>query len=290
MSSHSQNPFSRFQSRWLLLAVVLIFLGLTIGLGMIALIFHIAPNEPLLIYITYIAMFGLFSLWAFVQLVSSNIKLKYVLGRISPDLSWLSNIGLVIATFLFSISAFLITINLLGLVAPNLVRVLLQSVSESSNPKTAYPFLFSFVSAIAMLIVAPITEEFLFRGVLLQRWAVKWGIPTGLILSSLVFGVLHPHNLVGLTIFGLIMGVLYIRTQTLIVPIVCHALNNAIALLLDRLSSGSQQETVTLEQLQSYGWVGLLLMALSAPWLIRFVRRNWATSETVIPYMANAKN
>jgi hypothetical protein len=50
------------------------------------------------------------------------------------------------------------------------------------------------------------------------------------VLSSLCFALLHL-DLVGAFAFGMVMCVLYLRTRSLLVPILCHALNNgAIAL------------------------------------------------------------
>ena len=65
--------------------------------------------------------------------------------------------------------------------------------------------------------VAPVVEEFVFRGLLLTRWSHKWGISRGILASSLLFGLAHG-NLLGMVFFAIVMSILYIETRSLVVP------------------------------------------------------------------------
>jgi hypothetical protein len=143
--------------------------------------------------------------------------------------------------------------------------------------------------SIVFLVVAPITEELIFRGILLHRWTAKWGITPALLISALVFGILHA-NIIGLFVFGLMMALLYIKTRTLIVPMVCHSLNNLAAIALDfaAQNSGTPDTADILEQLRLYWWVGLVYIGLSAPWLITFIYKNWPKQSWCVPYLMNA--
>ena len=51
---------------------------------------------------------------------------------------------------------------------------------------------------------------------------------SAIIASSLLFGALHPDPL-GAALFGVGMCLLYLRTHSLWVPIIAHALNNFLA-------------------------------------------------------------
>ncbi len=93
-------------------------------------------------------------------------------------------------------------------------------------------------------LLAPITEELFFRGifqtglvnVLKRRWLA-------VVLSAAVFGAVHaggpenpqPHVVLPLTVLGVLLGVLYLRTGTLVAPILLHALFNAKTLLWETL-------------------------------------------------------
>jgi membrane protease YdiL (CAAX protease family) len=99
-----------------------------------------------------------------------------------------------------------------------------------SNNNKEFPLLPNVLSFVSLVILAPILEELAFRGVLLHRWSQKWGMTSAILISSLLFGVAHP-DVIGAFAFGVAMSIIYLKTQTLIVPILCHAFTNIIAIL-----------------------------------------------------------
>jgi len=222
-------------------------------------------------------------LWRFRQL---EIRLEDVVGQLPNQPNWLKLAGLVLAILLCSLGLFFVSFYLISLVAPQFVEAVLQEVNRSADPQTAFPVLNAVLTPFVIVIVAPITEEFLFRGVLLQRWATKWGIRPALIGSAILFGILHA-NFVGLTIFGFMMGLLYLKTRTLLIPIACHAFNNALAVGMAALPASDSSNGLTLEQLRQSWWVGIVLLVISLPWLIRFIRKNYPRRDASIPYLVN---
>ncbi|MCG6138112.1 MAG: CPBP family intramembrane metalloprotease [Nostoc sp. LLA-1] len=283
------HPFRKLKVRNLFLQGLLIsfILGIALGFGMAA--SGVTLNNQVIPLILYILIFGLLCLWILADFNRLRINFWYVVGNVPTNFKWWPIIGLVLLLILFSLSAYLVSFSLLSWVAPGFVQELLRQVANNPYPESSAPLLNNILAAIATVVVAPIAEEFIFRGVILQRWAAKWGIRTALITSSLLFGVLHA-NIVGLSMFGIIMGVLYIKTRTLIVPIVCHAVNNLIAVSMGFFASESPTTSVVndLEQLRSSWWIGVVLMLISLPLLIRFLSRNWPRKNAPIPYLVNA--
>lgn len=96
------------------------------------------------------------------------------------------------------------------------------------SAETPYPVVANLLGLGALVVAAPVTEEWFFRGLLLRRLALKWGIVAGVVVSSLVFGLLHT-DIIGATLFGVLMCALYERTGSLWAPALAHAANNAIA-------------------------------------------------------------
>jgi membrane protease YdiL (CAAX protease family) len=82
-----------------------------------------------------------------------------------------------------------------------------------------------------MTLAVGIGEEFLFRVLLLGWLVTKLDIPRALVVSSIVFGIAHLHELtiVGLMNVtpqfcgGMVLGAIYLRTRNPIGPILCHA-------------------------------------------------------------------
>ncbi|MBW4562578.1 MAG: CPBP family intramembrane metalloprotease [Mojavia pulchra JT2-VF2] len=289
MPPNFQNPFLQLKVRNLVLRGFLLTMSLGIGLGLVQGITGLKFPNQVTTLILYILIFGLLCLWELANFNRLGINLKYVVGSLPNRHKWLPIVGLVILIIIFSLSAYLVSFYLLSLAAPSFVEKIVQQAASSPSPRSSAPLFFNLLSAIAYVIVAPITEEFLFRGIILQRWATKWGIRSAVVISGVTFGVLHA-NILGLSLFGIVMGVLYIKTRTLIVPIACHALNNSIAYAMGLLSGGAKTTSSVnvLEQLRSGWWFGALLMLVSLPLLVRFISRNWPRQNASIPYFINA--
>ena len=90
------------------------------------------------------------------------------------------------------------------------------------------------LSLISVIIIAPIAEEFLFRGFLysqLKRTKLgPWGAIT---LSSLLWTVIHFQYeiliLIVLFVFGMFLGYVRMAYNSLSLPIILHAMNNTFA-------------------------------------------------------------
>jgi uncharacterized protein len=282
-----ENPFLQLKARHLLGWSLVILSLLGIGSGLLAPSLNLSLNDPILFPILYILFFAIICLYL-ARLGGYQLNLGQVFGGQLSQQQWITYIALVPVLLLFSLSAFFVSFYLVSWVAPDFVESILQEKLLEPETQTIAPFLYKALTIISLVIVAPIAEEFIFRGVLLQRWAVKWGIQSALFASSFVFGVLHA-NILGLTIFGLMMGLFYIKTRSLFVPIVCHALNNLLALSLELFSPESNNNTIdTVAEFRSGWWVGVLLIVISAPWIVRFIYKNFPSKNAPIPYFANS--
>jgi len=84
------------------------------------------------------------------------------------------------------------------------------------------------------VVVAPFAEEGLFRGILQPLLIRRFGAVAGLALTALGFAALHANlgAFVSLAVFSVALSLAVARTGTLWVPIVMHALFNAVNLTL----------------------------------------------------------
>lgn len=84
------------------------------------------------------------------------------------------------------------------------------------------------------VVMAPLAEEFLCRGVLLESARAKGGVVYGLFFSAIFFGVIHfhPAAVVNAFVMGLVLGYVYLRSESLWLAVILHAFNNALAMLL----------------------------------------------------------
>jgi uncharacterized protein len=97
---------------------------------------------------------------------------------------------------------------------------------ESLAALIGYGFLLAFV--------APLAEEFFFRGFVFGVLREKIGVVWGAAVTGIVFGLVHvagsPIETIGvLIILGVLLCVLYQKTGSLLPCIALHAINNAIS-------------------------------------------------------------
>lgn len=84
---------------------------------------------------------------------------------------------------------------------------------------------------LGILWVVALAEEFLFRGLLLRRFADRWGLVTGLVVSSIAFGLVHlwfrefPNwrHVAIATALGAFCGGAYLKAQGIRAAMVTHA-------------------------------------------------------------------
>ncbi len=84
-----------------------------------------------------------------------------------------------------------------------------------------------------MAVCAGVSEELLFRG-LLQTWIAGFApVAAAIVLSNVVFGLLHMRTILYAVIAGLVgvyLGILFAVTDNLLAPIAAHILYDAVAL------------------------------------------------------------
>jgi membrane protease YdiL (CAAX protease family) len=84
---------------------------------------------------------------------------------------------------------------------------------------------------ISVLIVAPIFEELFFRKYMLTELLQKYSLKLSVIISSICFSLIHLpsyRNLIPSFIFGIISGIIFMKTKNILYSIILHFLVNFI--------------------------------------------------------------
>ncbi len=101
------------------------------------------------------------------------------------------------------------------------------------NPRAAAPSL--VLEPLVIYLVTAVPEEFLFRGLIQNLLTRRVGIPIGLALASVIFGLSHlpdPRYAVLATIAGFAYGFVYVRTGKVTASAITHALVDAVWVIL----------------------------------------------------------
>ena len=125
-----------------------------------------------------------------------------------------------------------------------IVWVLISSDPSPSNTEflpTKPSVLTAFVIFFLVAICTPVVEELFFRGLFFRALGRRWNLATGVIISSLVFGLFHAQGdtwgqaafIVGVTAtYGAVFALLVIRANGRLGPsIIAHMCVNAVGVL-----------------------------------------------------------
>ena len=123
-------------------------------------------------------------------------------------------------------------------------RYLHTNLAQDSNTTMVLPHRLDQLALgiLTVAILAPLTEEVYFRGIVLGWMRRHWGMAWAVALSSLVFGVMHlkwltPGGTGGmvataeLVAMGVLLALVAVRTGSLWTSIITHAVNNFCAAL-----------------------------------------------------------
>ncbi|MDK2595023.1 CPBP family intramembrane glutamic endopeptidase [Pseudoalteromonas obscura] len=104
-------------------------------------------------------------------------------------------------------------------------------INRDITPSGSVFWLYISILFLSIVIVSPIFEEVVFRGILLDRLSLKLSPIWAITVSSLLFGFLH-HNYLGSTVYGVLLCLVRLRFRSLTAVIFVHILNNLMVFCL----------------------------------------------------------
>ena len=139
--------------------------------------------------------------------------------RLGPALGW---------TVLAFLAYWLVTAVYVSLVQPDEKQETLESLGTDDGTG------WLVVAAVMVIVLAPLAEEFFFRGFFYRSLRTRLPVVAAAVLVGAVFGAIHATStpvelLVPLAFLGVVFCLVYEKTGTLFTVIGLHAFNNTIA-------------------------------------------------------------
>ncbi|WP_094551288.1 type II CAAX prenyl endopeptidase Rce1 family protein [Petroclostridium xylanilyticum] len=231
-------------------------------------------------FLSFIFLHLIIVTWVIFKSSVFNIDIKKLIGKLPSKYNWWEIFYIATPLVLFSIGVTATLLYTFSLIAPVFTENILNSPSNITQ--------IGFVNQILFIcIIFPIIEEFFFRGIILNRLYIKWGLRQSIIISSFIFSMFHM-DLIGGFIFGIVMALLYIKNQTLIIPIICHIINNIAftVLYFFEKTLNTDKMSIKLNELYSDSWLFIVFFVFSSPWIIYLIWKNWfyITTDYKPPY------
>ena len=166
---------------------------------------------------------------------------------------------------------------LMGIIAANLLneKLNLPNLIEAEMSEMCHTFL----GVLAIAVIGPIIEEIVFRegiiGYMIRRGQHRW---VAILFSAIMFGIIHlnPAQIPFAFIMGIILGVVYVRSHSIVLTSIIHILNNTIAVI-EILALGDRANDISYAELLggpgiAWGYI-IICSALCALFLREFWRQ-----------------
>ncbi len=205
-------------------AVLLLLAGfflLILAISVIAVYLPGAERNPWVLGLVNIIVLGSLTWFGF-ERTGATVKQVFRIRRVDSAL-----MGPMAAVILGS--------SILASEADNLLRYLLGPPPASFDLSRLY--LSTQINPVAsfflLIIVAPVTEELLFRGIILRGFLRRLPVMKAVALSAVLFGLFHvnPWQITGAIFIGSILGWWYAQTGSLLPCLLGHASFNLLPLV-----------------------------------------------------------
>jgi uncharacterized protein len=236
-----------------------------------------SEKDPLVLVVTTISGFGLLVLWLGRKHII-NLQSMFSMKNISaiffiPMILIISGLGILLSE----------VSNLTTRILPmsdSWLRAFSSILGDGSAP---------WKGILAVVVVAPIVEEIIFRGMILRGFLKHYSVKKSILLSALLFGIVHmnPWQFVTAFVAGIILGWWYVKTESIITTIFGHTLNNGMSFIIAAigLSIPGYNAPYTTEMHQPFWFdlLGIILLTVGIVWLVKlFNTRKISTERTNI--------
>lgn len=148
-----------------------------------------------------------------------------------------------------------------------------MKIVQAMAPVTSLPVL-----VLAIAVAPAIAEELVFRGIIGRGLVARWGVPIGVLLTSVFFAVVHIHPAHAAVVIpmGIFLHLVYLATRSFWAPVLLHFLNNGLAIVLTKYPHLIAVRGLADEEPLAPGlFVAATLCVLTLGWLFWQTRREY---------------
>lgn len=174
--------------------------------------------------------------------------------------------------------------------AQNLIGEVNSALDKALPPPTWFWELFNKIfesdygiygAILKVVIMAPVIEELIFRGVIMHGLMRNYSKFTAVFVSALMFALFHlnPWQFPATFILGIVLGILMVRTRNIFLCIIGHAINNGLVLVSIQYWDEIQKTAFFQESRPNQLVISAIIVAVSLILLFVFSRKRKVTAE-----------
>ena len=271
MSTRFDRPILRNFAIWMILLTV-IFMGLvylfTGDIGSV----DAESGEILLQSLAFLPI-----LWFLSLVFNKKLMLRDFFNRRTTPFTVTQYFSVILLIFTVSIGLEGLVSFVLTWLSPTYVEsVVAEPILDGGTAQR------NLVTIILAVLIGPLMEEIVFRGLIFQRLAIRFGLSSAILTSSIIFGLLHFESFLGAAVFGMFMCFLFYHTKNLLIPVLVHILNNVVAVIIDVVLRND--DTFGLETYRSANLI-FMIGLVGLPLMYVFFKHNWPKDLGQLPIL-----
>jgi membrane protease YdiL (CAAX protease family) len=152
------------------------------------------------------------------------------------------------------------------LIFSNTIGILIEKIEVSKWVVEAFDKILidPVIAFMSLCVTAPVFEELIYRGIILEKLSKRYNMGVSIVVSAVIFGLIHANLHQGVNAFfiGLILGFIYIKTNSLLLCMFGHFANNFLGFISFMVVSDNVTDTV-LEFSMAQFVLGIILLIVS---------------------------
>ncbi|WP_099189434.1 CPBP family intramembrane glutamic endopeptidase [Tepidibacter mesophilus] len=171
------------------------------------------------------------------SLIIKIIMVKWLLKRYckKDEVGYTKRVNISKNYFIYT----MLIVSLFRIVFDNSIGIIVQQLPLNESIEEAFNELFKhpFIAIMSVCIVAPIYEEIIYRGVILKGLSIKYNDKISIVVSALLFAIMHMNIQQAINAFflGIILGYLYLKTKSIYISIFAHFINNGVGIIVSSI-------------------------------------------------------
>lgn len=264
------NDFREMKIRHIVVMFLIIFFFAIVVTVIIALKQGDLEYTDTIIVSLFIEILLVFMMAFRLRISKKNVKRLYEDFKENLDIKEMFKIILCITCL--QIGSSNILIDLAYMISPNFANWFANESGIVINSITEYCIVF-----IMAVLLAPFTEEIIFRNTLFKRISKKFNVYIGLIVSSIIFSSVNfGSQMVGVFLFGILNCILYVKYENILVPMLIYFFDGIINMILIILFNQFGEQTIVLTSMDMiiYAGSGVTLFTVGMIFFIKFIKEN----------------
>ena len=211
--------------------------------------------------------------------IGSKIMTLYIYMRLlrneTEDLNTILKINKLSSKNIIIITIFAIAFtfckSLLGSTSLTLINTFTTYTGYNKIISSAQSSLNCYLALFNLIIIGPIFEEILLRGMIFNSLKKNLNIVAAIILQAFIFSILHGNIIQCIYTFasGIIYGVIYLKTNSLLAPILMHIIGNFVGTVGMNFVSNNLHDYIRIIDCSS-----ILIAIVSFIWIMRINSNN----------------